>query len=579
MSVDYLILLDEAGHPSRMDPLAIRRSGLREIDFHASPPHRVRVFVGQRTPMVPVPGLGVIVGHVFDEEGTPITNGPALARATSGTRLEQSILGRLWGEYVLIHTSAEEPDVTRVTRDPSGGIPCIFRIRRDEGFITSSISLAEALDLYRRDVDWTAIEHRLSYPYRRAERTALVDVQELLPGCTLTLRAANVDVTVSWSPWEYTTDGRYSHPREAAAGVRRAVATAVGAWAEIDRDVLVELSGGLDSSIVAACLRDTSARVTCCTIMAPVRGTDERLYARQMADQLGVDLHTIQIDFEDARYDFPISRNAVVPGMGILHYAVDRAMDRAGVSHNPNSYFSGAGGDAIFCYLKGASPAADAFREGGTMAGLGAVRDLADLHGCTMWKAGRLTLKKLRRGAKSPHKADSTFLDAGAITDWPEPHPWLEAPSHVLPGDREKVFGLVGTQSYRDGMMRTDSRPMRYPLLSQPVLQTCLNVPTWMWIAEGRNRAVARDAFADRLPADILHRRSKGTYVAYCAALYNRTKGGMLDFLATGQIHARGLLDLPALERFVRADLPPEDQSFMRIMDLCMIENWVRQQR
>ena len=249
--------------------------------------------------------------------------------------------------------------------------------------------------------------------------------------------------------------------------------------------------------------------------MAPVRGTDERSYARKIASYLGVDLHTVEISFEDALYDFPISRDAPVPGMGVLHYAVDQAMSKAGVLHGANSYFSGGGGDSIFCYLKTASPAADAFLERGIVSGFGAVRDLASLHDCTLWKAGRLTLRKLRRGAKASYKADTTFLHADALANEPENHPWLDSPSDALPGDCEKIFGLTGTQSYRDGMMRTEHRPMRFPLLSQPVMQACLKVPTWMWIAGGMNRAVARAAFADRLPVDIYPVPKKQRHLHY----------------------------------------------------------------
>lgn len=116
------------------------------------------------------------------------------------------------------------------------------------------------------------------------------------------------------------------------------------------------------------------------------------------------------------------------------------------------------------------------------------------------------------------------------------------------------------------------------PLLSQPVVEACLRVPTWMWIAEGRNRSVARAAFADVLPSVILNRRSKGSYLGFFAAVYKRGRMQMLDLLATGHLRARGLLDIKAIEYVVRNDLPPNESSFVRIFDLCMVENWLRHQ-
>jgi len=103
-------------------------------------------------------------------------------------------------------------------------------------------------------------------------------------------------------------------------------------------------------------------------------------------------------------------------------------------------------------------------------------------------------------------------------------------------------------------------------------------VPSWMWIAEGRNRAVARDAFADILPPDILHRRSKGTFMNYAGAVYRRNKRRLKDYLLTGQLEAHGLLDNDALRQFFERDLAARDDRFMRIFDLCAIENWIRHQ-
>lgn len=51
-----------------------------------------------------------------------------------------------------------------------------------------------------------------------------------------------------------------------------------------------------------------------------------------------------------------------------------------------------------------------------------------------------------------------------------------------------------------------------------------------------RNRAVARYAFADMLPQQIVDRRSKGTYMNYSGALYRKMKHAMLDYLLTGRL-------------------------------------------
>ena len=128
-------------------------------------------------------------------------------------------------------------------------------------------------------------------------------------------------------------------------------------------------------------------------------------------------------------------------------------------------------------------------------------------------------------------------------------------------------------------MSRGALRDLRMPLLSQPVVEACLSVPAWMWIAGGRNRSVARLAFSDALPREVLDRRSKGDFSQYLGAVWQRQKYRMRDFLMGGELYARGLLDQGPLEEFFLRRLPSRDQSFMRIFELCTIENWVRHQR
>jgi asparagine synthase (glutamine-hydrolysing) len=334
----------------------------------------------------------------------------------------------------------------------------------------------------------------------------------------------------------------------------------------------------LDSSIVAACLRDTAARVACCNLVTPVPGADERRYASLMADVLHVKLHVERLGFARTPLDFRPPPNTVAPSTWFLQHAANELSEAIGTQLGVNSFFSGGGGDTVFCYTRTAAPAADAFRERGTIAGIRAVRNLAELHQCTFWKAGKLALRKLLAPPKPPRKPDISFLSATLAHEVLEPHPWFATPRDVLAGDRERIFDLAGTQVFRDGLARGARRHLRMPLLSQPVLEACLKVPSWMWIAEGRNRAVARDAFEDTLPPDILHRRSKGTFMNYSGAVYRQNKDLLKEYLLTGQLEGKGLLDADALRKFFDRDLAARDDRFMRIFDLCAAESWVRHQ-
>ena len=535
------------------------------------------LFTSPETPTLRISGGGIVIGHVFLRDGTPLDETSSFATSLTPGNTRASLLAQCWGEYLLIQPLGDDICLC-ITRDPSGGVPCIFSTSADAGFVASDISIATQLNLYERRIDWDFIAHFLAYTYVKSERTGLSGIRELLPGCTLRLRGTTPVVESAWSPWDFVAPARrQTSIDEAVAELRTVVDRTVRSWAGVDRTALVELSGGLDSSIVAACLQGTPTRIFCVTLVPALPGADERLYAEAVARMLHTDLHVERLDVDRARFDGPVPSWSVTPGVGPLQHAVDRIMDAVASDKNLDCFYSGGGGDTVFSFLGGAAPAADAFRERGAMAAIRTIGQLSELHQCTFWLASRLTLQQLM-SPKQPSRANVKLLNPSAVPDAPDPHPWAEAPRNSLPGDRERIDGLAGTQLFRDAVPRAMKRWCRLPLLSQPVVETCLSIPTWMWVADGNNRTVARRAFSDRLPRHVLQRRSKGSFSQYNGAVYRQNRDAMRRFLLEGQLRARNLLDVESLSDFFDRPLSPRDRSFMRIVDLCRAENWIRHQ-
>lgn len=528
-----------------------------------------------------LPSGGILIGHLFTQGGVAVHDSARFPRLSDPAQILKHILETYWGSYLIIQPDIRDPGAFTMTRAPSaaGNLPCIWSIKDGTGFLTSDVSLAIQALLYRKQINWDFIAHRLRYPGIKTERTGFTGLAELLPGCSLRTSSSETSVQQAWSPWDFVArEHRYRDLHDAAAQVRRSVESAVRAWTGMDSSILLELSGGLDSSIVAACLRDCHEHVICCNLVTPVPGVDERQYAHQMAKQLGTKLHTEHLGFDDARFDFTPPPNSVAPTTGLLQYVVDKALEAAAERHGATAYYTGGGGDSVFCYLRTAAPSTDAWRAHRFSTAITAARDLASVHQCTFWKATRLTLSKLWRPLRSPFHSDLTFLTPNPTYAEPEAHPWFAAPMNALPGDRERIFDLAGNQLFESQAARGYRLPLRFPLLSQPVIEACLRAPSWMWIAGGRNRAVARTAFSDLLPSDVLNRQSKATYMSYLGAMYERNKHQIEDFLLSGRLRSQGFLDTCAINTLFSKPLLPRDRTFLRMFDLCMVENWVRHQ-
>lgn len=534
------------------------------------------LFSTRSTAVLPLPSGAVLLGEVYDRQGHRQRDPTCFPHVTSQQALREHFLERCWGEYLLIQPSDDKTSVAiTFLRDPSGGVGCTHSF--EYGFVASDPALPLKLGLYPAQIDWEFVQHCLTYSHAKTSRTGFANIRELLPGCVLEVTPRSTRTYMAWSPWRFISPAhRLEDPATAALSVRGAITTVTRAMADTDESLLLQLSGGLDSSIVGVSLKSTCARVYACTAISSLPGTDERPYAKQITDQLGVELLQAPLDFSRSGIEFPLPEASLRPAVSPLAHIAAHAMNAAAAHAHVNAIYSGGGGDTVFGYLKSAAPAADAYLAAGLATGWGSTIDLTKLHGCTLAKAVRLTLRKLFLAPKPAYKQDCTLLKEARPAPL-ELHPWFTAPSGTLPGDRERIFDLAGNQLFAEIMLRSDGRRVRMPLLAQPVVETCLRVPSWLWISDGRNRAIARSAFSDLLPTGVLNRRSKGSFMNYNAALYRRNKEAMRRFLLDGQLNSRGLLDPDKLNIFLDRQLAPRDQTFLRIFDLCMVENWVRQ--
>lgn len=574
MSYRYMLLPEHSGTARDCAAeTALLQMGLSELRTGLP----ARIYVSPETPALRLRDGGILLGHAFNQHGGPLGEAEHGADAMRVSR--SFMLDRCWGDYLLIEPAPGPAPGISVTRDPSGGVECFYAMEHASAFVTSDVSIAVAIGQLDRTIDWAFVDHFLTYPYLKTARTGLTGVRELLPGCTLTMQAHETTLEVGWSPRTFmTADRRHINAADAATLVRSAVEGTVHALVANDRRILLELSGGLDSSIVAACLGATKAEVVCATLVPERPGADERIYAQAVAASLGFGFLSEGLDVESARFDGALARSATRPAAGPLQYAVDLVMQAAAAREHVDCFYSGGGGDIIFSYLPGAAPAADAFKAQGLGAGFRAVHDLSALHQCTWWRALRTTYGVLTRRRSRAVLPDTRWLHPAYAPPLADQHPWHDTSTTLLPGDRERVEGLAGAQLFREAMPRAATRTVRLPLLSQPVMEACLSIPSWMWIEGGRNRAVARRAFSDALPTNVLARRSKGTFAQYNAAVYRRFRSEMRSFLLDGALAARNLLDADALRDVFDQPQLARDRAFTRIFDLCRAESWIRQQ-
>jgi asparagine synthase (glutamine-hydrolysing) len=91
-----------------------------------------------------------------------------------------------------------------------------------------------------------------------------------------------------------------------------------------------------------------------------------------------------------------------------------------------------------------------------------------------------------------------------------------------------------------------------------------------------RDRALARIAFADALPREILERRSKGGAEKLARRILTRNAPFVRECLLDGQLVQQGIVDRRRLEAALGQGPSPEGVGTVPLFDLLGTELWLQ---
>jgi asparagine synthase (glutamine-hydrolysing) len=108
-------------------------------------------------------------------------------------------------------------------------------------------------------------------------------------------------------------------------------------------------------------------------------------------------------------------------------------------------------------------------------------------------------------------------------------------------------------------------------------MELCLRIPSYVWITGGRDRSIARRAFADALPHAVIRRTQKGLIDRYNRRMLDENAAFIGEMLLDGLLVKEGLLDRERLGAYIRADASPAGFEYNEVLrqHLCT-EIWLR---
>lgn len=509
-------------------------------------------------------GSGVIAGRLFKRQPT-LDYGyvPWCISETVSHEVVVScgehLVSDFWGRYVGFIFDEQSERFT-VVRDPSGALFAYF-IETDDFFLFFSNS--EDFSKLRICKLTYNIDHLVSYVQMGlldCPDTGFKEIRKVQRGAAVIIDSEGVYHRQYWRSRDFISKNHSWTEKSAAEALRYAVKDSVAAWASQFNHIALNLSGGLDSSIVLACLKQmpNPPEIVALNLYYPTGlDSDERQFARLMADHVGVNIIHSELNANDVNLEHVkefIAEAEPIPGLGSITMGEFRK--RFVEKHGVECFFTGHGGDMVF-YQGGVASAQDYIWYEGVSLGLfKQCAQSALLSKSSFWKVFYDSMKtkfhhkefSFREFLKPVNYLINENLFYKVRLDGRFPH-WYDELKNL---SYAKAVHVVNTRVIECHYL--PNRP-NYgvieinPLLSQPIIELVHSIPTYMFSMNGIDRGLARNSFRDLLPDIIARRQSKGGTEDYFKEVYLNHIPFLRDSLLDGSLIKMGLFDKGLMEK------------------------------
>jgi asparagine synthase (glutamine-hydrolysing) len=499
---------------------------------------------------------------------------------------QDAILPRLRGMFAF--AIWDEPHRRLFLARDRLGVKPLFYAQVPDGLVfASEIKALFAHPSLRAQMDPAAVDDYLALGYVGSPGTMFKGVHALPPAHWLRWQAGRLETGRYWRP-DFREPVLSGHEDDLVDEFDARLNDAVRSHLLADVPVGVFLSGGIDSSLVAAIAQRHSAEPLHTFTIGFDEGGDERAYARQVSAHIGSRHHERLVepalDGELTRLlwhlEQPLFDNSVLPTDLVSQLAREHV----------KVVLSGDGGDEPFAGY-------DWTRWALVLPSL----PLAPVEGGWKWAYRTGTIGRLQRLYYDlSHPAEERYVRR--MTASGPFRRWLYTPEYREQVGRDAEDGLRGllreapVRDPREAFLYADllgflpedilfkvdrmsmahSLEVRVPLLDHHLLEWVLRLPWAMRFRRGRGKHLLRRVAARYLPAPILKPRKQGFTVPVGRWLRGELGDVARALFASEAFASRGIvrqdkaLDLLAMHRSGRFDLGH------RIWSLVVLEMWCR---
>jgi asparagine synthase (glutamine-hydrolysing) len=513
---------------------------------------------------------GIVIGTLFKRSRDPSSPqaDPPLQFGPDETHAYVQSHGRWlidhgWGDYVAFGRSA---DYKWVLKDPTGSLPCLRSEFRGVSLFFSRLGDCIDLQLRRFTINDEFLRAHLMIGTTMRDLPALNEVSPVRRGECVEFRRSGTEWSclthLYWNPLTFTGAGDLiEDPDIAAEAMRNVIKATTHSLASQHSSLLLRLSGGLDSSIVAGCLKDApTSHFSAYTYFNPHGRSDERPWARMAAQHAGCE----HIEYPLSPFDMDLRLGLQMPPSPepspLLGFIQRSTVEQELTARTQaTGIFGGDGGDSGFCADSLVYAVPEFLRNHGLAPGI--FRLAARVALITQRSTWSVLSNAIRRRLTGDVGTPREILLAASqlvneelkhdakLTETIS-HPWFRGLRHVPWGKLQRLGTLIALPDYYTVAASPDAPvpEIVMPLYSQPVLELLLRIPIYVHFHEGRDRGLARKAFRADVPEPILRRLWKDRAPGFHDPMFERQRGFLQETLLEGTLVRQGLLNRALLE-------------------------------
>ncbi|MCP4105927.1 MAG: asparagine synthase (glutamine-hydrolyzing) [Desulfobacteraceae bacterium] len=504
-----------------------------------------------------------------------------------------------------------------LVRDRLGIKPLYYYCDEHMLIFGSELKALRAYDRLRPEVDRKALAEMLRLGYIPGTMTIYKEVKKLPPGMMLHIyrRDESLITKGSCAFWALfrtvensRKDSKLADKEKALSGLEQRLKNAVKLRMIADVPLGAFLSGGIDSSTVAALMQSQSGQpVKTFSIGFKDKAYDEAFIAKAVARHLGTDHHELYIGESDLLNLVP-----EIPGIFDEPFADPSQLPTQILSQLTRKYvtvaLSGDGGDELFAgYVRHFQarhldritrtlPPALRNKLGSFISAVPAGKWDSVFNRISQITSGKISM---RLPGDKMHKlgdfltAQEKYLYEGLVSEWKKTpvlglnndtifsENWWQFPSGNLDCAEEFMYRDAVRYLPDDVLTKVDRTTMsvaleaRVPLLDHQVVEYVWSLPLEMKLYNGKSKLLLRSLLSKYVPAELWDRPKMGFAVPLTGWLLGPLRDWAQEMLSSDRLKRECFLDVNKVRHAWKSLESGHSCAQYQIWNVLMFQSWL----